>query len=220
MEDNNNKNKPKKTQGKNIGCILYPDSKLGNFNSGDQLYPIFNFYSATCKVAYILHDKDKKEDGTDIKPHYHCIIQSKDTLSLRKFQETWKISGYCSEILDNWEASVQYLAHLNPGYDKADDGGHIYEIKEIRSNFTLDKYFNSLKSSDPEYVQLLKIINWASHNHANYYQILKYAGEHGYFSTYRKCYRMIYDILGSKNYVYESQLVDLDEIIPEDFIKE
>lgn len=209
----------KKTSGKIIGLILYPDAKRGSFNSAEIIDDLWNFYSPTCDVAYALHDQDKKKDGSIIKPHIHFDIRSRNTFSLSTIQEKWKISGYCSMILDKWEESVQYLCHQNPNYDGS-DGGYVYDQNIIKCNFNLEKYFRNNKSSDPEYVQLLKIINWASHNHANYYQILKYAGEHGYFSTYRKCYRMIYDILGSKNYVYESQLVDLDEIIPEEFIKE
>lgn len=206
METKDNGQKRIKTSGKLIGCILYPDAKMGSFNSADQLIPMWNFYGQTCKVAYILHDKDHKENGDPIKPHYHLIISSRSTFSLRPFQEQWKISGHCSMILDKWDESVQYLVHQNPNYNKEADGGHIYDIKEISANFTLDRYFNSLSSTDPEYIQLLKIINWAQHNKANYYQILKFAGENGYFSCYRRCYKLIYDILGSKPYATDSDV--------------
>lgn len=211
--------KEKKNHGKLIGCILYPDSKKGSFNSAEEIIPIWNNYSESCKIAYILHDKDKRSDGTEIKPHYHLIISSRSTFTLSVFQQQWKISGHCCMILDKWEESVQYLVHQNPNYDKEEDGGHIYETKEITSNFNLEKYFNSLTSSDPEYIQLLKIINWAQHNKANYYQILKYAGENGYFSVYRRCYRLIYDILGSKPWLVDSEIVDPDTDIPGEFIK-
>lgn len=209
------KSRDRSNEGKIIGCILYPDSKRGNFNSAEILNDLWNFYSESCDVAYILHDKDTDKDGNLKKAHYHFIIRSRSTFSKKAFQEKWHLSGHCCEILDRWDSSVQYLAHLNPG--ESNDGNYKYDIKEIKANFPLDKYFNSLKSADPEYIQILKILNWASKNKANYYQILKYAGDNGYFSAYRKSYKMIYDILGSKPWLMESDIVDLD--MPREVLK-
>lgn len=207
-------------ESKIIGCILYPDAPKGSFNSAEELLPMWNYYSPTCDIAYMLHDKDTDKDGNLKKAHYHVIIRSRSTMSLNTFQHRWTISGHCCMVLNNWDASVQYLVHQNPNYDQTEDGGYVYDRDNITANFQIGSYFKDNKASDPEYIQILKIINWASHNKANYYQIMKYAGENGYFSAYRKGYRMIYDILGSKPYLAESQLVDFDKDIPKEFIKE
>lgn len=82
--------------------------------------------------AYILHDKDVKEDGSLKEPHYHVVVVYNNTRTLsavRSEMQTYSDKGntlveYCQDL----EATYDYLLHRrNP--EKAQ-----YSSEDVRTN--------------------------------------------------------------------------------------
>ena len=59
--------------------------------------------------AYILHDKDAKETGEIVEPHYHLLLVFKNARSFESIQRTF-IGAHIEETL-NIVSAVNYLIH-------------------------------------------------------------------------------------------------------------
>lgn len=85
--------------------ILYPDDP----SCADRIAYLTEKYSIW---AYILHDKDVKEDGTLKKPHYHFIIKMPNSRSLnQRLADDLKTPLNMIEKIVDWEQAVRYLVH-------------------------------------------------------------------------------------------------------------
>lgn len=96
--------------------IIYPESAPKNFRDLIQEDGSYGFLSP-------LHDKDKKEDGTLKKPHYHfLLIQPNATVAPKVFFES--IGGVGAERIASKEGYALYLCHTGETdkeqYDPAD----------------------------------------------------------------------------------------------------
>lgn len=87
--------------------------------------------------AFIVHDKDFKEDGTPKEPHIHLMIRFKypvptDNILARckkLFENETTVTISQLEKIKKWNSAVAYLTHENV------TGKHIYNRDEIISNF-------------------------------------------------------------------------------------
>lgn len=95
------------------------------------------------KYAYILHDKDKKEDGTAKPSHYHIMLSFKSPLILsticKMFNE--KIpEQYFNKISGTWGTALSYLTHSNA------PGKYQYSKEEVVANFQWEVEAETSKS--------------------------------------------------------------------------
>lgn len=94
--------------------------------------------SSATNYAYILHDKDVKEDGTPKPPHYHVLLHfpnAKTKSAIRKLTELDKLDSdttMLSEKLDNPHGAFKYLTHDTK--KAVDDKKHKYDESEIVTN--------------------------------------------------------------------------------------
>ncbi len=89
-----------------------------------------------CRYAYILHDKDKKEDGSEKKPHFHIVIQTQSPVNLIVVAERFDIMPNFIDIpkgRNSFGDCCEYLTHENP--KEQEKGKHLYNDSEIRANF-------------------------------------------------------------------------------------
>lgn len=105
-----------------------------------------------CKYAYILHDKDLKEDGTEKPPHFHIVIQFKNPVSLFVVAKRFDILPNYVEFPKGRDAfgdCCEYLTHENER--QQEKGKYLYVDEEIKANFdfrtlineTVEKRFNA-----------------------------------------------------------------------------
>ena len=81
--------------------------------------------------AYILHDKDTKEDGTPKEWHIHLMLRFNDTVPTKAILS--KLEGVCEvqqlQKMHSWNSAIAYLTHAN------DLTKHQYDENEVISNF-------------------------------------------------------------------------------------
>lgn len=96
-----------------------------------------------CRYAYILHDKDKKEDGSEKKPHFHIVIQTQSPVNLIVVAERFDIMPNFIDIpkgRNSFGDCCEYLTHENP--KEKEKGKHLYNDSEIRANFNFRELIN------------------------------------------------------------------------------
>lgn len=119
--------------------VLYPES--------DDLTAIIKAIkspkSPIKRYAYILHDKDVKEDGTPIKPHYHVIVDvggDKGPFSLNALAKLLKLPLHRLELSKQpFKYRCAYLIHL------FDVEKYHYSVDEVTANFDFERMIAKLK---------------------------------------------------------------------------
>lgn len=89
-----------------------------------------------CKYAYILHDKDLKEDSTEKPPHFHIVIQFKNPVSLFVVAKRFDILPNYIEFPKGRDAfgdCCEYLTHENER--QQEKGKYLYSDEEVKANF-------------------------------------------------------------------------------------
>ncbi|WP_251717819.1 Rep family protein [Lactobacillus agrestimuris] len=91
--------------------------------------------------AYIVHDKDKSENGGIVKPHVHCVLKFENARVLDKVAKTLKVKP---QYLQVWSGRINnaysYLIHLTSGAV----GKHIYDPKEVVASFDFPKRISEI----------------------------------------------------------------------------
>ena len=98
-------------------------------------------WSVVKDYAWIVHDKDIKEDGSPKRPHIHCMIRFNgpvptEAILARVRAITGKDGVVKEEHLQKcyaWKKAVAYLTHENV------TGKHIYPREDIVSNYAFEK---------------------------------------------------------------------------------
>lgn len=96
-----------------------------------------------CRYAYILHDKDTKEDGTEKPPHFHIVIQTENPVSLIVVAKRFDILPNYIEFPKGRNAfgdCCEYLTHENER--QQEKGKYLYSDEEIKANFDFRALIN------------------------------------------------------------------------------
>lgn len=107
-----------------------PDGKI------DAIADILNTSDKIRNYAYILHDKDKKEDGTAKPPHYHIMVRFTDAYKLKTIMGIFDNlipEQYFEGIKGRWGDALAYLTHSNAPKK------HQYNPAAVVSNFAWEK---------------------------------------------------------------------------------
>lgn len=107
-----------------------PDGKI------DAIADILNTSDKIRNYAYILHDKDKKEDGTVKPPHYHIMVRFTDAYKLKTIMGIFDNlipEQYFEGIKGRWGDALAYLTHSNAPKK------HQYDPAAVVSNFAWEK---------------------------------------------------------------------------------
>lgn len=88
-------------------ALVYPDSTTYDY------LEVLNNLRSFPEWAYILHDKDLKNDGESTKPHYHCIMRGRSSKPLQTAANTLGLPVQFVECAEKWDKSVRYLIHAD-----------------------------------------------------------------------------------------------------------
>lgn len=107
------------TRTRNYATIVYPESAAENWLEKLRELRVNVFVSP-------LHDKDKKEDGTQKKQHYHVMVMFDSPKTVDQAADVFGvIGGVGVEIIQSRTAYARYLCHLD------DDDKEKYEIEKV-----------------------------------------------------------------------------------------
>lgn len=171
---------------RNIDIILY--------TSEDVEYCISVCETSHLSYAYILHDKDTKDDGSLKPPHYHFRVFSDLQKTLSAWSKLFDVAENYVEKLDDKRLSIRYLIHL--------DNKEKYQYNEncIVTNIEdIDRYFKNNRIEED--IQLKKIFSFIDEQHGYIYfkNIKDYVIKNGYWSSYRRYYSIIKDVVIEHN---------------------
>jgi len=111
------------------------------------------------EACYILHNKDVKENGDAVAPHFHIFIKLDKSRNAEETVSKWfsiplcqvnLASSFCKTNALKWAFMVLYSIHYpssSKSSQKLKDGEkHLYEINECKTfGFNLEDYINQLQ---------------------------------------------------------------------------
>lgn len=149
--------------------VLYPDSQ-----SYDCEYVLSEISLRFKEWAYILHDKDKDDEGNFKKPHYHWVGKG-DPRTLSAVSRFLGIAEHDIEIGKSFPLLIQYLIHQN------DQSKYQYEPCEVSSNISdIIKYFR--KQSEGSIVSDLCVYK----QNCSWYRLIKIAVANNCYDVLRR----------------------------------
>lgn len=143
--------------------------------------------------CFIYHDKDLKEDKSDFKKaHYHFHIYMPNQKSLSKVSEIFNIKENYIEYINYKPSAIRYLTHAD--YNEK----YNYDIFSIKSNFDITKYFNNLISDEQTEIEIIMEFIHRK-KRIDLYDVYKYVVDNNIWSTYRRNYSIIKDLIYEHN---------------------
>lgn len=146
--------------------------------------------------AFILHDKDLKEDLSDYKDkHYHFQIYMNNQKTLENMSILLGVKqNYIQKIIDKKKA-IRYLLHADHN-EKAN-----YDIIDIATNIDLTSYFNNLVSNESIDVEI--ILDFISRPKSiSMKELFSFVLSNNCWASYRRNYAIIKDLVYEHNVLY------------------
>ena len=176
-----------------IELILYTD----NANHIKLLETLTNKYH----FAFILHDKDTNDDGTLKKEHYHLLIFFDNARWGTAILKEIDIDNpNLIEFRENKASAIQYLIHSN-NHDKFQ-----YDYNDIQSDIDISVYFNNLKNK--ETIDIAILFDYISNyiGILTFYQLYSYVLSNNLWSTYRRNYTILKDLIQEHNSCFTNNI--------------
>ena len=148
------------------------------------------------EYAYIYHNKDVNDSGVLKKAHYHFMIFSDTQRTLEAWSKLLDVPTNMIEQIKNKISAIRYLIHCD------NNEKFQYQVEDICSNFEIIKYFKNTISNENNEMEL--IINYIYYHKYNvkYKELLDYVISNGFWSTYRRNYSIIKDLLYEHNLLF------------------
>ena len=129
--------------------------------------------------AYILHDRDVKEDKTKKKEHYHVVLKVSTPSSLGTIARKLCIPSNYVQRVHNWKKMIRYLTH-----DEQSDKVQ-YELEEVISSDPkkIELYFKD----EDETAQAARILGYITESGCrSYIQLLEWCCKNDLYATCRR----------------------------------
>lgn len=152
---------------------LYPDAT--DYNCSEVLIKAQQYFEYW---AYILHDKDKKEDGTPIKPHYHFYGKCDKKLTINGIAYQLGCPSSSVQYVQTWKGAIRYLTHADYP-DKAP-----YPLENVFSNFPIDPYYRSEHDDDEKAAKIFYYIK--EHKGCTLESVTEWVFEQHLWSAFRR----------------------------------
>lgn len=149
-------------------------------------------YDNNYKYAYIYHDKDNN------KPHYHFQIYFTSQRYISSISKEFNIPDNLITIIKDKKKAIQYLIHLN------DDEKYHYSFDEINSNFNIEIYFSN-KSVEMDDISLIIEYIDSQSDIIYYYNLMSFVLKNSIWSSYRRNYSIIKDIVQEHNLMFTNR---------------
>ena len=154
-------------------CLLYPDDPT-------QAEAIKMLTDGGFSSVGILHDKDKNEDGTPLKPHYHFVVKFQNAIWRNSLAKDLGIQPNYLEVCRDFKNSVTYLLHKN------NPEKYQYDVEEAFGS--LKPALLKLVNDDTEDEKALQILNILESIEApvKYIDFIRMCAEKGLWSDLRR----------------------------------
>lgn len=181
---------------RNYEIILYPE----NNEHIDVLYKVKKDF----KYAYILHNKDRKDDGELKKEHWHVLVflDNQKTLSAFSKQFGLEDSKHLIQIVKDKKKAVRYLTHVD------NDEKESYNVEDIITNVDISSYFSNLVSD--ECCDVDNMMNFIENynGYLSYRTFMKFVRDCNIWSNYRRNQNSMLKLIDEHNNELR------DEILP------
>lgn len=171
---------------RNIELVLY-DKKLL-----DEKVEILEY--SKIDFAYILHDKDKNDDDSLKKIHYHLRIFANNQRTISAWASFLGVKENDIQLLENKRRAIRYLIHLDSPKK------YQYSSLDIVTNILdIDNYLNEDKVQEDS--QLANIFTYIDSIRGFIYfrEIKDYVLQNNYWSAYRRYYSIVKDVIQEHN---------------------
>ena len=147
------------SKGRIISFVLYPDHE-----------PSMKFLDFALRYrtsAFILHDRDKNEDGTDKIPHIHCMITFPNPVEAGKLGENGQSTGYCKivssavgrtvEVLPYTSISESIMYFIHEDFASLFDPLKFhYSIEDVKGSYSILKHYKKSSLDDEEILLIIE----------------------------------------------------------------
>lgn len=159
--------------------VVYVESS--DYNYDDVLKRLNGIFD---EWAYCLHDMDVDSKGVIKKAHVHWLGRRTPT-TIDNVASQMGLPSHQIERGKSFKALTRYLIHL----DDADK--YQYDKSTIVANFDVEPYLLVID----EGLQVIDLIDTTIQEQLSFYQLAVYAARNGLWSTYRRNYSIIKDIM-------------------------
>ena len=150
--------------------------------------------------AYIFHDMDLLEDGTDFKKaHYHFQVYNLYQKELDTWQEIFTINSARCQKIENKKKAIRYLIHAD------NNEKYQYNIENIVSNFEIIGYFNKLINDETNEIDLIFTYIDFHKRTIRVKEIIDYVLDNNIWGTFRRNYSIIKDLLYEHNLLFTTK---------------
>lgn len=177
---------------RNIEFILYEQNEVYNAiricNENNFCY------------AYILHNKDLKEDLTDFKKeHWHFQVYYEYQKELTTWSDLFGIPLPRTQKISNKKSAIRYLIH-------ADNNEKFqYDITNIVANFDFINYFDKLINDESNEIEIIFSYIDNFKRHIGTKELINYILDNNIWSTFRRNYSIIKDLLYEHNLLFTNR---------------
>lgn len=164
----------KKFRSRKLCLLLYPDEDISHKKA-------LEYIKLNYDHAYIVHDKDKDEEGNLKKKHTHVVISLPNAKWNTSLSEEIGVPVNYIERCKSFDNALEYLIHFN------DDSKFQYDISEVKGTLTkkLFKIINNYDKDENEKVlELLDFIENSSI--VDDISFLRYCSSIGYYDVVRR----------------------------------
>lgn len=176
-------------RGRKFRILLYPD----NLDHVSALTKILDFP----QFAYVLHDKDVKEDGSPDKPHWHVCVWFSNARFLDALAKELGIDNRFVQLTTNATHDLRYLIHAD------DPQKYQYDISDVQTSMPLELQ-KALKDTVEEnrVISILDMIDDEKHV-IRYSRFIREVCQKGLYSDFRRSWGIFSKCIEEhNNYVY------------------
>lgn len=145
---------------------------------------------------YIYHNLDVNDDGTLKKPHYHIQLYCDNQRTIENWVKFYAVDPNRVEKIKNKISAIRYLIHCD------NNEKYQYQLEDICSNGEIIKYFKSTISSENNEIELIYLHITKLKRHIGYKELWDFVIDNGIWSTYRRNYSIIKDLLYDHNLLF------------------
>ena len=161
---------------------LYKDTNSYNFDE------VFRNLKSYKKWAYIVHDKDKNENGDYKKLHYHFILHLDNACTPKALSKKIGLSTQFIQNIRNERSVVRYLIHID------DDDKYQYSKNDIITSKAYSRFvskcFDDLETEEEMLSNIFSTIDSIMETTHNYstilFALISYVNANCYDTIYKR----------------------------------
>lgn len=168
--------------------LLYEESDNISFNNVDL---------SKYDYLYIKHDKDKFDDGSLKKTHYHIILKFKNYKWLSSLSEELNIPFNYFQKIRSLDNMLTYLLHYK------EDNKYHYSFDDLVGSsilkFKLKKIINSFERDETDIISSFYTYIMQSDVFIKYSDLVRFALDNQYWSEFRRNFSIIKSLTDERN---------------------